>query len=466
MSEYQFVDTDTNELLASFVSKYETLAKRTLGPADPERLFISWAASIFVQERGRLNFVGNQNIPSRAVGENLDALGEAIVGLPRRGVTAAKTTIRFNISAAQASAQLIPAGTRVSDMGNNVVFATDADAYIPAGSLSVDALASCVTTKTVDGEEVNIGAAGNGYVAGQLSVLIDVYDYYASCANITESTGGADIQTDAEYYQSMREYMDAWSVAGPMGAYIYWAKSVSGDIADVKVVMPQELVSETLPVYQKTGSSDGYAFAAGDIVAGSLSVYPHGSSTPAEIDTDYTIDYTGSLLTITCLSSGTLNAETEIDVEYSAVQAGRVNIYTLMKDGSVASSTIKALILEACSDDSVRPLTDFVSVEDPEYALYQIEFTYYVPADSDMSMADIESNVAAAVDEYVAWQSGRIGRDISPDYLHYLLMQAGIKRVSIIEPAYTYLPDGSSGGVPFVAQNQSVSITNGGYEDE
>ena len=74
--EYQFVSTDTAELEALLTSAYEQLTGTTLQPASPERLFVKWVLSILVHERELHNHTANQNIPSRAEGANLEALGE------------------------------------------------------------------------------------------------------------------------------------------------------------------------------------------------------------------------------------------------------------------------------------------------------------------------------------------------------------------------------------------------------
>ena len=91
--------------------------------------------------------------------------------------------------------------------------------------------------------------AGNGYLPGQIQTLVDIsaIAYYASCANITTSDGGAQTATDEEYYQLLRLSQDALSTAGAMGSYIYWAKTVSTQIADVVAMRPRESVEKTIP---------------------------------------------------------------------------------------------------------------------------------------------------------------------------------------------------------------------------
>ena len=79
---------------------------------------------------------------------------------------------------------------------------------------------------------------------------------------------------------------------------------------------------------------------------------------------------------------------------------------------------------------------------------------------------DFWTGLYAAVQQYVSWQSGKLGRDINPSYLIGLLMQTGIKRVDLTSPAFTVLKDGSSKDAPQVAKVGDIIAANGGYEDE
>ena len=374
-AQYPFIPTDANALVSALVSGYERFTGASVQPASPEKLFIKWVADVLLQERALNNYTGNQNIPSRASGENLDALGELFYVTERPAAQPAVCSQRFHISQAQAAAILIPAGTRVTDASGALVWETVEDVYVGIGDTCADVQVRCQTP----------GVAGNGYAAGQLNTLIDLFDYYDHCENTTASDGGADEASDGEYYELMRASMDAYSTAGPQGGYIYHAKRVSTKIADVAANSP----------------------------------------TP-----------------------------------------GTVDLYVLMDDGTIAQPEIKNAVLAACSADTVRPLTDLVSVKDPETAAYDIAFTYYIPAESPLSPADIEAAVDAAVKQYVAWQCGRLGRDINPSYLIGLLMQTGIKRVDLTAPAFTVLRDGSNQDTPQVAAIGGITATNGGYEDE
>lgn len=378
-TEFQFVSTDTDAIISALTSKYESLTETTVQPASPEQLFIRWVANIIVQERVQMNYAANQNLPSRAEGSNLDALGELFYNIPRPTSKAAKTIVRFNISAAQPVAILIPQGTRVTDISSTLFWATTDDAYIAIGDTYADVEVECMT----------VGTIGNGYAIGQINTLVDTsaFGYYSSCANITISGNGSDAADDDTYYELMRGSMDSYSTAGSRGSYLYHAKACNTEIGDVAATKPDD---------------------------------------------------------------------------------GCVNLYVLMKDGTLANDTVKAAVLAACSADTVRPLTDYVQVEDAAQVNYSIAFTYYYYSSTTTSATEIAANVAAAVDEYVEWQSAKIGRDINPDKLRNLVLAVdGVKRVALTYPAFTSLRDGSDNNTPQVAKlNGTPAITNGGPEDE
>lgn len=377
-SDFQFVDDDIDVIIDELIEQYELVTGRIVQPSSPERLFIAWIADALVEAYARINYAGNQNIPSRAEGENLDALGELFFDEGRPEATPATTTMRFTISAVQANDVIIPAGTRVCPEAGEPVFATIDDSAVIAGNTYADVECQCQTDGTI----------GNGYAAGKINTLMDISNilYYDHCANIDESSGGTEEATDDEYYELLVSSQAAYSCAGSRGAYEYWAKTVSTGIADVVVNSPS---------------------------------------------------------------------------------AGVIKIYAIMDDGAPADAATKAAILAACSDESVRPLTDNVIVDDPSPVSYDIELTYYLPSDSTLSTSEMEAAIANAVDEYVSWQSARLGKDINPSMLISMVMAAGAKRVTVSSPEYTALADGRSSAVtPDIATVGNITLTNGGTESD
>ena len=381
---YIFIDADPNTMVETLTAKYESITGRTVHPASPEKLFIQWVAATMVLLAEQINFAGNQNIPSKAVGEGLDNLAQIFFIKQRPQAKPATVTLRFTISEAQTTAVLVPVGTRVTTADQSVVFVTDKDVYVTAGETTVDVTATCDTP----------GTGGNGYVAGQINTCVDLFAYYTSVTNITMSDGGSDTATDDEFYDLLLTGQDAYTSAGARGAYEFYARSVSTEIRDVVINSPEPCV---------------------------------------------------------------------------------VHIYAVMDDGTLASAEMKAAILAACNDEDIRPLTDQVSVEDVDLVTYNINMTYYLSRDSTESAAAIQAKVEQAVQDFIAWENAQIGRDINPSKLNQLVVEAGAKRTVITSPTFTVLKNGTVDDpetaepedyVPQLAKIGTVTLTNGGYEDE
>ena len=226
--DISYVETDTETIVNTLIQGYEKIAGRTLYPADPARLFILWIADIIIQERVNIDFSAKQNLPRYAEGEYLDSLAELFKDVYRLEPEAARTKIKFTLSMERDTATVIPAGTRLS-AGEEIVFATAEPLIIPAGSLTGEVAAVCQTT----------GEIGNGFIPGQITKLVDIFPYFQKAENTTESAGGADWESDAAFYARIRESMETFSTAGPLGGYEYHAKSASALIVDVKATSPE-----------------------------------------------------------------------------------------------------------------------------------------------------------------------------------------------------------------------------------
>ncbi len=165
------------------------------------------------------------------------------------------------------------------------------------------------------------------------------------------------------------------------------------------------------------------------------------------------------------------------DVVANTCGPAMVAIYVLMKDGTIAGEELKEAVAEACSKDERCPMTDLVTVRDPETVEYDIELTYYIKKDAGVGAAQIREEVRAAAEEYAAWQSGKLGRDINPEELVDRVRKTGhIKRLDLKFPAYRVLRNGLEKPsdeedplvymAPQVARLGTVTLTNGGVEDE
>lgn len=141
-------------------------------------------------------------------------------------------------------------------------------------------------------------------------------------------------------------------------------------------------------------------------------------------------------------------------------QAGTVDIYFLMDDGSDPGEEMITGLLEYLKNGDMRPMDDLVNASAPEGVPYAIEFKYWINQTDSARAATIQEAVAAAVEQYMTWQR-KIGRDINPDELTAAVKMAGAKRLAIKSPVYT--PVGKS---KVAALALPPVIEYGGLEDE
>ena len=457
-----FVDVDPKALAEEMVESYEEMVGRKLGGADPTRLAILWWANAVIQQDMKIDRVAKRNIPRYAQGEWMDLLCELFDRASRRQATAAETTMRFWLSEARPSGVIVPKGTRLSAGAGvvdgkevEIVFATEEELIIPKGAMYGDVSAVCTMTGTV----------GNGFTPGSIKALVDVFGYYDRCENLTESEGGAETETDAEFYEQMRQSMEGYSTAGPEGAYEYWAKSVNPAISDVKAVSEVEQIRKTLNVYKPVVTDEtqaaAYAFFGGEqILSGTIRVFLPGTDTQAVNGTDYAVVYEDGLVSIVIYSGGALESAQVIDVDYQRERAGRVRVCVLMENGELPGRELLGDVEEALSASTIRPLTDVVTVTEPDVITFDVDLTYYIPTEGTVSAADMEDKVREAVDGYITWQTAKMGRDINPSELIHRVMQAGVKRVQVHVPLYSVV------GKTEVAMLGNRNVVNGGREDE
>ena len=232
--DIEFVETDTETIENSLIALWELMYQEMTGkkkkvyPASPERLYIAFTAAIIIQQRIIINETAKKNVPRYANGKYLDSLGELFKDTFRLPEARANAVFRFYISEQQEQAVIVPQGTRINFDGE-IVFSTTEELEIAAGDTYGDVLGECLTP----------GIVGNNIAAGQIKEIVDTYDFFWKVENITRTAGGADKESDQSYYERLRESMEGFSTAGPVGGYIYHVKSVSTAIADVTATSPE-----------------------------------------------------------------------------------------------------------------------------------------------------------------------------------------------------------------------------------
>ncbi len=234
LPDVAFVEKSAQQIEADTANRFKELTGIALGAADPRRKFIQTVAAIIAQQRVLIDRSAKQNLLAYAEDNYLDHLG-ALTETSRLAASYATVTVRFTLSTAVQ--QTIPAGTRVT-AGDGVFFAVRAAVTVEAEQSYADVECQCTVA----------GAAGNGYLPGEINKLVDPLQWVQSVANITESAGGADVEDDDAYAERIRQAPESFSVAGPNGAYKYWAKSASQLIIDVSVRSPSAGVVEIRPL--------------------------------------------------------------------------------------------------------------------------------------------------------------------------------------------------------------------------
>lgn len=222
-----FVMRDLATIVQECVAKFELESGRKLQPAHVERLLVDLVAYREKLVRETMQFVGEQSLVAFARYPMLDYLGE-IVGVVRLEAIQASATIRYTLVGVQGAPVNVPAGTRVQTADGVFAFATTELLTIAAGALYGDVLAKATPA----------GAKGNGYVAGQISVILDPVALVATAVNTTTSANGADREDDDRLRARMKQAPGQFSVAGSVEAYRYHALTVSAAIIDVSVTSP------------------------------------------------------------------------------------------------------------------------------------------------------------------------------------------------------------------------------------
>ena len=132
----------------------------------------------------------------------------------------------------------------------------------------------------------------------------------------------------------------------------------------------------------------------------------------------------------------------DVAIDCPADQPNVVNLYPLMTGGELPSEEVLQKVLDTLSDD-VRPMTDKVNAYSPAVVEYEVELKYYCTKDDEAATIGAIEGVGGAIDQYNAWQTAALARDINPDQLRRFILApntgTGAIRVDVIKPAFTEL---------------------------
>lgn len=231
--EIDFAEKDASIVQAEVIYNYEnyfaliTKINKTLGRADPVRIFLLTVIYQLVVQRSIVDSTGKNNLIKYAKEDFLDNIG-ARWG-PTRGIRLparkAGCILRFSLSAAITIDAIIPFKIQAQS-NNGIIFETIKEAIIPIGELAID----------VEAKAAEAGSLANGLLPGQITQLVSWNaPYLVQVVNLDVTSGGSEVESDDRFRMRIWMAPESFSVAGPYGAYEYWAASANSNITDVSV---------------------------------------------------------------------------------------------------------------------------------------------------------------------------------------------------------------------------------------
>lgn len=262
-------------ILNDMITQFEAATSRTLYPAQVEQLLINLYAYRESLVRNAIQYCGEQALLAFATYPALDYIGQLLntTRLPPQPATA---SLQFTLTATQTTATDIPAGTQVGTTDGVFVFATSADLSIPAGGISGTVTAACTST----------GSGTNGYLPGQISVLLSTLPLVASVANTAVSANGADQEENGHYRTRIQAAPNQLTTAGPTGSYRALALEVSSSIVDVFIPAEPTVPGQvqlyilTGPVAQPSASPNTAGIASGALLSAVFNALSAGTVRP------------------------------------------------------------------------------------------------------------------------------------------------------------------------------------------
>ncbi|MDA8051062.1 MAG: baseplate J/gp47 family protein [Rhodospirillales bacterium] len=328
---------DPNLILADMIAAFQNASGRTLYPAQVERLLINLYAYREALVRNAIQYTGQQNLLAYATYPMIDYLGQ-LLGVTRLASVAATCTIQFTMTGALTVPLTIDAGTQVGTSDGNFLFATNAALVIQTGATSGSVAATCTTT----------GSAANGYLAGQVDVLIGANALIASVANTTATAGGSDTESDDHLRTRIQAAPNQFSTAGPSGSYNYWTLTADATIAAADIYSP---APGQVAVYVLTGpitvqpaaSPNSAGIPSAGVIAEVVAVLNGATVRPltdtvsvaAVTEVDYTVT-----ATVTMYANAPSTAEA---AAYTAAQQLALNLANGVRTDLVPSQWVAAL---------------------------------------------------------------------------------------------------------------------------
>lgn len=223
----KLIEGDAQKIYKEAIEIHEAISGERLSPADEKAHIYSTIAMILGDILYGANDIAIQNYLPYAKGERLD-LKSIIYGerARRNEASHAKVTMECYISEIVDRAVYIKKGTRFLH-GENIFYSLE-EGIINPGQIKTTILAQA--EKSGDIGEI---------LAGEITQIIDRYDYYESCLNPQKVSKGGNREDDEQYRKRLEEIPESFTSAGSEGAYKFWTKKVSPLVNQVVVKTPR-----------------------------------------------------------------------------------------------------------------------------------------------------------------------------------------------------------------------------------
>lgn len=405
--DFKLYETDIEADEAELAALYKEKTKKTLQPAQSERVMISLIA--YAKNLVMLRFqecIKNLLLPY-ATGIWLDILGY-LVGCIRLLATQSVSTLEVKLYEVFSFDKILPKGTEVETSDGEAVFTTTEDLIIPAGE----------TVGYVKIQSVQAGSALN-YKAGEVKTLLNNYEFVESVENITDCTGGTDDENDDLYKERIASAPEHYSTAGPDEAYKYFIKSAHKDILDVCCKKPDDDVTIELNgvTYKETG---------GKIETETMTAQINYNKCECQISF----------------------TEKPQSFKINFPKQGELNYYILTRDGE-ASENILNTVEEYVNTDERRPLTDYVKYFSAVRKNVSFAPKVYIKRDADFD--SVKSQVLEVLNTFSNELKEQLNQEILPSNL--------IKLISMISGVYDV--DLTGFEAVYADSNEFLSLTIG-----
>ena len=232
-----FLDINPECIFNEILKNIENDLGETLHDGDERKIFLKSLMPIIVALKNNINDTANQNFLESARDEKLDAIAENYHETKRLKPTYSFCKGKAILSAVQKEDILIPSGSKVTSDGI-LIFKVDKDSVIKAGEFETDIILKAAST----------GSKYNGIQSEKINHMVDPIAYVEKIYNTEISKSGSDLEDDKTYRERARLEMESKSVAGPEGAYEYYAYSADNSITGVKVMSASPGVVKILVV--------------------------------------------------------------------------------------------------------------------------------------------------------------------------------------------------------------------------